>query len=337
MSKSKVLLVGSGGVGTIGAFSLEYAGKSEVTAVVRSDYEIVKEKGYEIDSCDYGIVKSFRPSHLVKSIEASKEFGPFEFIVVTTKNLPDVSTVEDLIKPAVSMESVIILMQNGIEIGAPTLALFPENIVLSGVQMIGSANRSGKILHTQQDSVKLGYFENKNLPLDVQKAACDKFIDLYKTDKNHIEYDSDVKYTRWRKLVYNATFNPLCTLTGTDSGRLEMFGAVDTVVKDGMKEVIKVAKSDGVDIPEETMEFMIRSDDGTYYEPSMYVDYQKGNYMELEVICGNALRIAQKNKVDAPVLSIIYNLLRVLQCKTKEAKGAIVLPKERPIPSPSIV
>jgi 2-dehydropantoate 2-reductase len=337
MSKSKVLLVGSGGVGTIGAFSLEYAGKSEVTAVVRSDYDIVKEKGYEIDSCDYGIIKSFKPTNLVNSIEAAKEFGPFEYIVITTKNLPDVFKIEELIQPVVTKDSAIILIQNGIEIGAPILEAYPENIVLSGVQMIGSSNRNGKILHTIKDSVKVGYFENKNLPLDVQKAACEKFVELYKTEKNHCEYDEDVKFTRWRKLVYNATFNPICALTDTDSGRMELFGGVDTVIRDGMKEVLKVAKSDGVDLPEDIMEFMIRSDDGVYYAPSMQVDYQKGNYMELEVICGNALRIAQKNKIDTPVLSIIYNLLRVLQMKTKEAKGAIHVPKERPIPSPSMV
>ena len=336
MSKSKVLIVGSGGVGTIGAFSLEYAGKSEVTAVVRSDYTIVKEKGYRIDSCDYGTIESFKPTNLVNSLEAAKEFGPFEYIVITTKNIPDVFKIEELIQPVVTKESAIVLIQNGIEIGDPILEVYPGNIVLSGVQMIGSSNRNGKILHNIKDSVKVGYFENKNLPLDVQKAACEKFIELYKTDKNHCEYDEDVKFTRWRKLVYNATFNPLCALTDTDSSRLRLFGGVDTI-RDGMKEVLKVAKSDGVDLPEDIIELTINSNAGLYYTPSMQVDYQKGNYMELEVICGNTLRIGQKNKIDTPVLSMIYNLLKVVQIKIKEVKGAIEVPKERPIPSPSMI
>ena len=54
--KKSVLLFVSGGVGSIAAYSLEFGGKAEVTAVIRSDYDLVKEKGFEIESCDYGSI-----------------------------------------------------------------------------------------------------------------------------------------------------------------------------------------------------------------------------------------------------------------------------------------
>ena len=61
-AKSRVLLIGGGGVGTIGAYNLEAGGKAEVTAVLRSNFNVVAEKGFTIVSCDHGNVIGWRPS-----------------------------------------------------------------------------------------------------------------------------------------------------------------------------------------------------------------------------------------------------------------------------------
>lgn len=52
MTNENVLLIGSGGVGTMAAYALEYSGKAAVTSVLRSDYTKVLDKGFTIDSCD---------------------------------------------------------------------------------------------------------------------------------------------------------------------------------------------------------------------------------------------------------------------------------------------
>lgn len=314
------------------AYALELNAQCKVTVVVRSDYDTVTEKGFKITSVDYGEIESFKPSHVVASVEAASSHGPYDFIVVSTKNIPDVSKVEDLVAPVVtSGVSTIVLLQNGIEIGAPVMARFPENVVLSGVSMISSTNYGGVIDHEGTDFLKVGYFPNKNLSSDRQEEAAKHFVQLYHNGKNECVYDEDVKFTRWRKLVYNATLNSVCALTNLDVGRLELFGGVDSIIRDAMKEVLAVAKSDGVNLPEEVMEFMIHSDDGVYYSPSMLVDLRKGNFIELEVIVGNAVRIAQRNAVATPVLSLVYNLLSLVQNRTKEAKGLVSVPKKRPV------
>ncbi|SGZ50054.1 CIC11C00000001593 [Sungouiella intermedia] len=333
-----VLILGSGGVGSMAAYALDSHDDTTVTTVIRSDYDAVKENGYKIKSVDYGDVK-YHPTNIVKTLEDARQYGPFDYVVVSTKNTPDITKVENLIEPVVTEEvSAIVLLQNGIDIGAPVIAKYPKNVVLSGVSMISSTNYGdGVIDHEGHDFLKVGYFENTKLPLEFQEKRAKDFVDLYHNGKNECLYDEDVKYTRWRKLVYNATLNPICTLTNVDVGRLEMFGGVELMVRPAMREVLAIAKSDGVTLDESIMEFMIRSDDGVYYSPSMLVDLRKGNYVELEVINGNPVRIAQKNGVDAPVLTMIYNLLKVIQLRTKEAKGAIEVPKDRPLPGDSFV
>ena len=60
--KKNVLLVGSGAIGTMGAFGLEAGGKASVTAVLRSNYAAVEKDGFDIDSVDYGVHKNWRPA-----------------------------------------------------------------------------------------------------------------------------------------------------------------------------------------------------------------------------------------------------------------------------------
>ncbi|CEP63354.1 ketopantoate reductase family protein LALA0_S08e00496g [Lachancea lanzarotensis] len=332
VEKTKILLIGSGGVGTIASYALEYAGKSEVTSVLRSDYNKVTEKGFSIDSCDYGQIDSFRPSHIAKSVEDSLRYGPFEYILVVTKSVPEVGSMVDVIAPAVSDNTAIVLIQNGIGIEGEVITKFPKNAVLSGVSMIGSSNIDSHINHEAPDSLKVGVFESNKAVKDVTQAVCKKFVEIYSNDKNSCVYDESVKFTRWRKLVYNATLNSVCAITGVDSGRLEVFGGTDSIIRKAMREVLAVAKSDGVELPEDVIDFMIRSDDPVYYAPSMLIDVHKGNLMEVEVISGNAVRIAEKNGVSAPYLTLLYELLKVIQKKTMEKKGLLTVPKERPVP-----
>lgn len=60
--KANVLLVGSGGVGTMAAYALEKGGKASVTAVLRSNYSVVEEQGFHIISIEHGEIQGWRPS-----------------------------------------------------------------------------------------------------------------------------------------------------------------------------------------------------------------------------------------------------------------------------------
>lgn len=54
--------MGSGGVGTMAAYALEKGGKASVTAVLRSNYSVVKEKGFDIISLEHGEITGWRPT-----------------------------------------------------------------------------------------------------------------------------------------------------------------------------------------------------------------------------------------------------------------------------------
>ncbi|QPG77321.1 hypothetical protein FOA43_004730 [Brettanomyces nanus] len=256
----------------------------------------------------------------------------YDFLVITTKNLPDIVKLEDVTQPVITPgRTTVVLIQNGFDIGRPFITKYPKNICLSGISHIGSHNDGGVITQSQHDRCLISYFENPILPSLDQKNKAEEFISLYSNEKNSVSYVADAKRNRYEKLVYNATMNTACALTGVDAGRLETSGALDTVAVPAMREVVQVAKADGVELPEDIINTFVHSDDGYWFEPSMRVDVKKGNPIELEVILGNLLRVARELKVETPHLELMYNLLKAVQFRLKEAKGMIHLPEKRPI------
>lgn len=52
-----------------------------------------------------------------------------DYVVVSTKNIPEITRIENLIAPVVSPETSIVLIQNGLGIELPFLKKFPKNVI----------------------------------------------------------------------------------------------------------------------------------------------------------------------------------------------------------------
>lgn len=333
----RVLLVGSGGVGTVALYLLWYNRKCEVTSVLRLLYTHVRNHGFDIRSVDYGRVSQFRPHHIAPLVEAAMaQNGPFDYVVVTTKNIPDVEPVEDMIAPAMAATllgpTTAVLIQNGLDIEPPVVRRFPGHTVLLGVLMVLSTQHHGRVSHTYPEKVLIGYHDNGVDSAEHQQRVAQLFIDLYSTDRNHISYSPLVRTARWAKLVYNASFNLVCALTQLDTGRMVLAGNLETLIKPIMHEVVELARLDGCVLPASTIDDMLRStdEDDAWYEPLMLVDARNGRPMEVEAILGLGVRVADRVGHPAPTLRLVYQLLRSVQYKVLEDRGVYVLPKQRP-------
>lgn len=197
-----------------------------------------------------------------------------------TKNIPDVDpTAVDVIAPAVSVgHTVIVLIQNGLNIEKPFQARFPQNVVLSGVSRI-DAHQIGKgvIEQRQPDLLYIGAFDSPaHTPETLEKVAR-QFVHIYSVGgKTTCLYRGDVGYDRWAKLVNNASFNPICALTGLDSGELQMANAMAGLVIPAMREVVNAAHAAGHTLPVDIVEDTIRSNPvEEHVTPSMQLDIQR--------------------------------------------------------------
>ena len=206
---------------------------------------------------------------------------PFDFIVVTTKNIGDVSpTVAEIIAPAVTAgHTAIVLLQNGLNIEKPLLAAFPTNPCLSGVSLIGATETlPGVILHDDRDRLIIGAFTNPTIPIETSTHAAQRFVELYSASGNvTCTYNENVGFVRWRKLVYNACYNSACAITHMDTSRMRILKyPIDDVVRPLMLEIVAIAEAAGHKLPESIVEDMINCDpEDTYFKPSMQQDIEK--------------------------------------------------------------
>ncbi|OAP55634.1 hypothetical protein AYL99_09786 [Fonsecaea erecta] len=339
--KARVLLVGSGGIGTMGAVSLEKGGLATVAAVLRSNYSVVKDRGFTIDSCDHGKFDGWRPSEVLSKVpDVTSTNKPFDYVVVTTKNIPDVPpTVADLIRPAVTPgHSVIVLIQNGLNIEKPLMQAFPDNVVLSGVSLMGADELSpGHILQNDVDRLFIGPFLSHKIDPSKQVAAAEDFVRIYSASgKVQCSYQADVLFIRWRKLMYNAVWNPICALTDMDTTRLRLASdaqdpasPLNLLVRPAMNEIRAAAKAAaGVELDESLVEAQVECDPMEIFcAPSMLQDRRKGRFIEFENILGEALREGERAGVAMPTIKCLYGLCKATQWRTMEQNGLVDVQK----------
>lgn len=210
-----------------------------------------------------------------KGIEA------YDFIIVATKNCPDIHpTVSEIIAPAITpSKSIIILLQNGLNIEVPLIAAFPTTPILSGVSLIGATETApGVVLHDDGDKLIVSPYQNSGTSPDMSKIAAEKFVKLYSASgKVKCEYNENVGFVRWRKLVYNASYNGLCAITRMDTSAMRYANfPIEELVRPMMLEVCAIAKAAGHTLPEEVVDNMINADPAdTWFKPSMQQDVEK--------------------------------------------------------------
>ncbi|KAJ2982967.1 hypothetical protein NUW58_g6333 [Xylaria curta] len=325
-------------VGTMAAYALEIGGKAEVTAVMRSNYVAAERNGIDIDSIEHGHnIKGWRPTRIRtytsfavrKTIPnvIEEELDPFDFVVVATKNIPELPpTVADIIEPAVTAgRTAIVLSQNGLNIEKPLIDRFPTNPIISSISYIAATETlHGKILHDDADAQKIGPFNNPGVLPEVAEQAARRYVAIYNAEnKLNITYEADVKFVRWHKLLYNSSYNSVASLLRMDTARMRMSQhIIDDLIRPIMLEIMAAARANGVYLTDDIPDKVIRVDPtDTAFKPSMCQDAEKGNFMEIETIVGEPLREGEAKGVPMPTLRTIYGLLKGLQLQIKENKG----------------
>ncbi|KAK6438608.1 hypothetical protein LTR95_005180, partial [Oleoguttula sp. CCFEE 5521] len=239
----KILLHGAGAIGTIYVYLLQKAGCS-VTAVCRSNYEAAKKDGFTIDSDVYGKGIQIRPV-VARSPTEAKELGPFDYVIVSTKAFPGVTP--QIIAPAISESTTIVLIQNGIGIEDEYAKAFPNNPLLSCVVYLPTTQVSpGHIVMGATEILQIGTYPATSSSDSPAYQSAERLVQTLTSAGSSTTLHVDIQEKRWQKLLINASWNPICALTlSRDVAYLASSPEAENVVTAVMAEVVSIARAKG--------------------------------------------------------------------------------------------
>lgn len=300
-----ILIIGAGAIGAFFGSALARQGAS-VSVVCRSDYDAVKQGGYDIRSPLLGD-HCFMPHRVFAS---STEAGrTFDYVVLATKVIESIDRIA-LLEPTLAPSSTIVLMQNGVDIERDVAAAFPDSELISAIAFIAvSRTAPGKIHHQSEGSLVIGRY-----PSGASERA-DQLASMFNANAIPCRVTPDIVSARWQKALWNATFNPLSIMGGVlDTSSILRTPESQSFVRETMLEIAAISHAASHPIDPSVIEKLIK---GTLamppYKTSMALDFERGRSMEIEAILGNVVRTGRRLGVAAPKLETIYAVAKMIE------------------------
>lgn len=334
MAPVSILIVGAGAIGAFYASRLATVDNVTVSAVCRSNYNAVKAAGFKVSSPQYG-ESTFTPARTFSKPQEAAESGiQWDFVVVTTKALPDISDDSTILTGLVSSNTTIVLIQNGLGVEEPYVKRFPRASIITAVTIASAAQTEpGIIQHNRWTRIEMGPYLPKGSTQAAENRATERaktFESLLRQGgiKDALAYDhADLQLKRWHKIAINASMNPSSVLTGGASNNaMSLDPEMSKVLHGVMTEVLETAPkilgrafpSKGFATPDAILKSTQKNTSGSV--PSMQLDWASEKPMEIEVILGNPIRIAREHGLTMPRMETLYALVKLAQSTRNSRK-----------------
>ena len=293
------------GVGAIGGYygsKLAYSGQ-DVHFLSHSDYQYVKERGMQVDSCD----GSFHLAQ-VNVYQYAQDIPKCDVVIVGLKTINN-HLLPELLTPLLHKGTAVVLIQNGVGVEADVQQMFPDTQLIAGLAFICSAKTEpGRVNHQCYGSINLGNYSCKDEKLF--NAILNDFTNAG-VQAASVPYEE----ARWKKAVWNMPFNGMTVALNTRTDLLLKNPATRQLIRDLMMEVVGASRALGISgVDEAFVEKMIEmTDEMTPYSPSMKLDFDFHRKMEIYYLYTRPIEIARAAGFRMSKLEMLEAELRFLQ------------------------
>ena len=313
----KTLIIGAGAVGVAIAASIS-SKDMEVSLLARgatADY--IEKKGVARRGIFGDIDVPADRIGVYRDYNAVKE--SFDYVVVSAKTLANESIASELNnnRHILGENGVIVIFQNGWGNDEAYLKYFDKDKIYNARIITGfereEAGVSRVTVHTAP--ILLGsLFECDNSRVQpLSKAIDDSGIQS--------EVSDTIAEALWAKMLFNTTLNPLGAILGVTYGAMSEMDSAVTIMNELIEETYKVMDAAGYKTfwscaTDYREAFYGKLVPDTYaHRSSTLQDMEKGIPTEIDTLNGCIIRIASKYNVPVPVHSVIYNIIKSMECK----------------------
>ncbi|NHN47671.1 2-dehydropantoate 2-reductase [Halostella sp. JP-L12] len=298
----KFAVFGAGGVGGYLGARLADAGH-DVHLIARGDHlDALRAEGLRVESIA-GDTTVDTPA-----TDDPSDVGLCDYVLFCVKSFDTRSAAADL-EPLLGEDGAVVSFQNGVDNERWLAEEVGEDRVVGGVAYIFSTiGDPGVVEHTGGPArFVYGELDGKRSDrieaLDDALSACDG-VDAVLAD--------DVRIELWRKFAFICAQAGMTATTRLPIGEVRDADASWEMFRRLLEEVCAVARAEGVDLPEDTVEDWLdfaRDLDPDMYS-SLHYDLTHGKRMELDGLHGSVVRHADDAGVDAPMNEAVEAVLR---------------------------
>ena len=293
-------IIGTGALGGYYGARLHHAG-SDVHFLLHSDYEHVRAHGLRVRS-KHGDFSIPRP----RIYAAARDLPRCDVAAVCLKTTQN-ALLAELLPPAIKSDGIVVMMQNGLEIEADAAAVLPRHVILGGLAFLCSNKVGpGEIHHLDYGAVRLGEHRSDGRPAGITPAML-AVADDFKRAGIPTVLEDDLVLARWKKLVWNVPYNGMCVVEGCTTNVLMADPRTRAQCAAIMNEVLAIAAAQGRRIHPSFVEAMLADTAKMApYKPSMLLDYERGQPLELDAIYRRPLAAAAAAGVQCPETRALY-------------------------------
>ncbi|QSZ36617.1 hypothetical protein DSL72_006497 [Monilinia vaccinii-corymbosi] len=324
-----VCTVGGNAVSAFLSWRLQATNACDVTLVWKSGFDAVYQYGISFKSTSFGNER-FKPRHVVRTPEeaAGNKDGPFDYVLLCVKALPDVYDLAAVIESVVTPQHTCILVNTTHTLGveAHLESRFPSNVVLSlvsGAEIVQLG--ASEFEHKGSTEIWVGpASQNPSMPNTIQGDMAEALAMTLSGGQVDCHVSPNIRQQQFERMIGPIAFHPLSVIfeTPSHSALLEKVG-VRSMVSDLFDELVNLAEAQNCVFPpnfkEKIMEEMMKPAEANSI---MYQDYAAKRPMEVETYLGSPIKLAQLVGVKVPRIETLYPILHNLNIVNQQRKDA---------------
>jgi 2-dehydropantoate 2-reductase len=292
-----IVVYGAGGVG--GYFGARLlGGGAHVSFVARGAHlEEIRSQGLRIESAIGDALV-----HPAAASDDPATLAPADVVLFAVK-LPDVAAAIEALPLLVGPQTVVLPLQNGIEVSDLLAAKLGPAPVALGVAFIGATIAApGVIRHVGELArLRFGALQPHQVP------ALQRLLDACTSARIDAKIIDDIGRLAWEKFVFLVALSGLTTLARQPIGVVRTDPALRALLAESMDEVAALARASGAPLPDDfvarQMTFVDTLPAGQ--KASMLHDLEAGRPLELPWLSGAVVRLAAARGLAAPVNRVI--------------------------------
>lgn len=326
LNAPRITVFGVGGVGgTLSSMLLKEYGENVALIARGGRKEHLLKNGLTIRGDCLG-------NFTVPAVNVTEDPGtlsPQDIIIICVKN-DALEAAADALCPVVHKDTVIVPVMNGVTAYKTLLERLPCGRVLPSVIYTVSISLPDYTVVQKGDfttvftgplSISPEYPQGSNADAgitadtaeaELQQQAAAYFVDVLKKAGLDCRLSDHILVNVWSKYILNCAYNVITARYGCTIGEVKNDAGKRSDYRRLMEEALRVGYAQGIPFPDDLLEKHMKRLDNTTDDStsSLSRDFAEGKSGEMEIFCGDVVRMADAQKIEVPVTKEYYRALQ---------------------------